>query len=319
MTNRVWYDRGGLSSADELPIDHGEIRRIYARLAEDVLVREDRLRDELPIEATAGIHAHVRSLVENWKTGRKSLRTVPVANVYSRLERSVDPSLRRTLAGLDAIVNVLDDVIDTRDLATETRIGLTVNAAFSAVLLTENAPRGNRTEVRDVLRDYFTALFQIPTVEAELFETMERARTDRNEAIAAERIYAYRARDIDALVRLPAVTIGVGPETERRLLPDLRAYRARRLLFKDIRDVERDVEDGDVTPVVHFLRTRDSIDDTATVIEELYRSFEYTDAGHEQYGTSFGNWRTRSRISPRRYGAPEPTSRASPRDRPAGR
>jgi hypothetical protein len=188
------------------------------------------------------------------------------------------------LTGLDATVNTLDDAIDTKELSVETRISLTVNAAFSAVLMIENCPRGSRTEIRDVLTEYFTALFQIPLVERQLFQSMQDATTKRERQTAAQHIYAYCARDIDAFARLSAVVHEISSETEQQILQDLRTYRARRLLFKDIRDVERDLVDEDMTPIIQFIRHHDSVAPVEEAIEKLYGSFSYTDSGEAYYG-----------------------------------
>jgi len=266
-------------------VSASEIRRIYADLGEDVSAREDRLREDLPIGTTAGVHAHLDRVVDDWEAGRKSLRTVPVCDVYARhLGRPLEDSMTRLLVGLDAAVNVLDDIIDTPDLSPEARVALTVNAAFSAVLIAENCPRDARDAVRDRLRDYFTALFQVPMVERRLLASM-RAAANRTEALsAAEQVYAYRARDIDAFARVPASVSRLDPDVERRLLGDLRAYRARRLLFKDIRDVERDLADGDATPVIHLLRRHDDAGGAADAVLNLYGRFSYSERGRGAYG-----------------------------------
>lgn len=274
-----------IRNVTDLPVAPREIRRIYARLVEDIAAREQGLRGDLPVEAVAEIHTDLQEVVDNWEHRRKSLRTVPACNVYTReCKQSVGTPIRRTLTSLDAIVNVLDDIIDTRELSEELRIGLTVNAAFSAVLMAESCPDSLRAEAGDLLREYFTALFQVPLVERELFETMTEATNPQKRRDIAERIYAYRARDVDAFARLPSVVLGVSQETEQRLLSDLRAYRARRLLFKDISDVERDLSDGDITPLIHLLRTHETTANVVDAIEDLRSRFDYSDAGRRRYG-----------------------------------
>ncbi|MFB6139954.1 MAG: hypothetical protein ABEJ26_05920 [Halosimplex sp.] len=269
----------------EYPVRPESVRRRYRELADDVRDRERRIRGDLPVETTAGIHAHLRGVVTDWETGRKSLRTVPVCNAVARqVGRSPGDDLTAVLTALDASVNVLDDVIDTRELSPRTRVALTANAAFSAAFLAENCPPDSRAAVGSRLREYFTALFQIPLVERELFAEMTDASEADSRTRAAERIYAYRARDIDAFVRIATLLSDVDADCGRRLLGDLRAYRARRLLFKDIADVERDLADGDVTPVVHLLDRHDSAEAVADSVEELYGRFPYSDAGAERYG-----------------------------------
>lgn len=267
------------------PIGSDEIGQLYADLAEDVLTREQGLREDLPIESTAEVHTHLRELVKDWKSGRKSVRTLPVCEVYTReLGKPLEESLKELLTGLDASINVLDDIIDTQELTPEARIGLTVNAAFSAVLLAENCPSGVRDKVGNQLRDYFTALFQIPLVEQRLFASMENVETEDQRRQAAEQTYAYRSRDIDAFADIAAVVTDLDSETKPRVRHDLRTYRARRLLFKDIHDVERDLRDDDMTPVIQLLRHHETTDEIIAAVMDLYRRFSYSKAGNERYG-----------------------------------
>jgi hypothetical protein len=271
---------------DGHPVGSDEIGQLYADLAEDVSLRERQLQEELPIESTAEIHTHLRGVVNDWGSGRKSVRTVPVCEAYTQeLGRPLEESLKQLLTGLDASINVLDDIIDTQELTPQVRIGLTVNAAFSAVLLAENCPPGTREEVGNQLREYFTALFQIPLVERRLFASMEDAETEDQRQQAAEQIYAYRSRDIDGFADIAAVATNLDPGTKERVRRDLRTYRARRLLFKDIRDVERDLRDEDMTPVIQLLQHHETTEETVEAVLDLYGRFSYSEIGKERYGS----------------------------------
>lgn len=269
----------------EQSVGSDEIEQLYADLAEDVSTRERQLREELPIESTAEIHAYLFGVVKDWKNGRKSVRTVPVCEVYTQeLGKPLEESLKQLFAGLDASINVLDDIIDTQELTPQVRIGLTVKVAFSAVLLAENCPPRTRDEVGNQLREYFTALFQIPLVEQRLFASMEDAETEDQRQQAAEQMYVYRSRDIDAFVNIAAVVTDLDTETKMRVRHDLRTYRARRLLFKDIRDVERDLRDNDMTPVIQLLQHHETTDEIVAAVMDLYRRFSYSEVGNERYG-----------------------------------
>lgn len=268
-----------------LPVPHTEVERIYTDLADEIAVLEERLSDDLPVETTAGLPDHLHDAVNNWEVGRKSLRTVPACNVYARhCNTPVPDAVKRTLTGLDATINVFDDIIDTRNLTTQSKIALTVNAAFSSVLMVESAPPEANAEINEILLDYFTTVFQIPLVEGDLFERMTDATSPEERRAAAEEFYAYRSRDIDAFARIPAALMDLDPAAEERLLEDLRTYRGRRLLFKDIRDVERDLADGDTTPIIYFLRTCDETEEVVDVVKTLYNRFTYSDAGLLSYG-----------------------------------
>ncbi|MFB6127892.1 MAG: hypothetical protein ABEJ79_11445 [Halolamina sp.] len=268
-----------------LPVSRHEVRRVYADLADDVSAREQALADVLPVDAAAGLSDSLWEVVDNWESGRKSLRTVPACNVYAcHSEQPLGDGLIRTLTGLDATINLYDDIIDTRELSTRSKVALTVNAALAGVLTTDGCPPAAKPAVTEALFDYFTTVFQIPPVERELLGEMATVDSQRERRAAAERFYAYRSRDIDALARIPAAVLDVDDGAAQRLLEDLRTYRCRRLLFKDIRDVERHLADGDTTPVLHLLQTADQTSDVVEAIEDLYARFTYSTSGQVVYG-----------------------------------
>ena len=268
----------------ELPVEPEGIHAIYLEIADEIFAHEETLRNSLPIDTTAGISTHLTEIVDRWDDGCKSLRTTPTANVYAReCGDPPDPYILRVLVGLDAEVNVLDDIIDTKDLPTVRRVALTANAAFASLLIAESAPPAHREAIATVLREYFTSLFQIPLVESRLFEKMRDAATPTARRDAAWEIYAYRACDIDAFARIPGLVVGLDEQTKQRLLSDLRVYRARRLLYKDIRDVSRDLADDDMTPIVALLTSYDSIETVVTEVEQIYDQFEYTTTGKARY------------------------------------
>lgn len=266
-------------------IESGEIEQLYADLAEDVSTREKQLRKNFQLNRP---QRSIRTYVGSSTTGRADENpsgAVSVCEVYTQeLGKPLEGSLKQLLTGLDASINVLDDIIDTQELTPQTRISLTVNAAFSAVLLAENCPPETRDEVGNQLRGYFTALFQIPLVEQRLFALMENAETKDQRQQVAEQIDAYRSRDIDAFADIAAVITDLDTETKSRVRHDLQAYRARRLLFKDISDVERDLRDDDMTPVIQLLQHHETTDELVAAVMDLYHRFSYSETGHERYG-----------------------------------
>ncbi|THE64614.1 hypothetical protein D8Y22_11905 [Salinadaptatus halalkaliphilus] len=267
-----------------LAVEPDEIYAIYLEIADEIFADEESLRNSLPIDATAGVSRHLSGVVDRWSDARKSLRTIPTANVYAReLDDLPDQSILRILVGLDAEVNALDDIIDTEDLSTERRVALTANAAFASMLIAESVPTAHREAIATVLREYFTALFQIPLVEARLFEQVRNASTKTGQREATREIYAYRARDIDAFARIPALVFGLDEQTKQRIISDLRTYRAHRLLYKDIHDVSRDLADDDMTPVIALLTAYDSIETIMAKVEQIYDHFEYTATGETRY------------------------------------
>lgn len=254
---------------------------IYGELVEDVRQREQELqREELDSEA-AGVAGLLERPIETWADDEKSLRTAPVIVAYDESGVGVEEDTREILTGLDASINVLDDIIDTGDLGKQEKVELTANAAFSGMLAFGGAPAEYQGEVRDVVTQYLTELFQIPMVEERELSQIREADSVEEAMEPSRTSYAYRARDMDAFSQMPSVMNDM--DYPNSLTEDLRTFRAKELIAKDVHDVPRDLEDGDITPVVELMRMADS-EGAYDAVNELMQSFEYTDEGQEAYG-----------------------------------
>jgi hypothetical protein len=256
---------------------------LYEELIEDVAERERDLQENDPaIEEVTGVSSLLERPPETWENEQKSLRTAPSVFVYEQTGHEVDEQTKELLTGLDASINVLDDIIDTKDLGKRERVELTANAAFSGMMSFSNTPDEYRDEVQDMVTQYLTELFQIPMVEQEEIGKI-RGAEDVNEAVGPSKdSYSYRARDIDAFARIPSLFND--KEYPNSLTEDLRSFRAKELIIKDIHDVARDLEDNDITPVIELMNKAESKQEAYNAVEDLIESFEYSTEGGEQYG-----------------------------------
>lgn len=272
-----------------LPVDPQDIHRIYRELADEVTTREQVLANELPVDTPANVATYLKEVVTDWQSGRKSLRNVPVLTVYhTYLDGTVSEGLTRLLTGLDALINVLDDFVDTPNAPTEMRIRFAFNAAIAPTLLWQHAPPNHVAELGDLLMQYLVEIFQIPLVERELLAQFQTADSRPERLRTAHALYAYRACDIAAFARIPAIVHDVDAETTEQLVADLCAFRARQLLFKDIHDVERDLHDDDETPVLWLLTHESEVAEIESFVTDLYGGFPYSEAGREAYGEQLG-------------------------------
>lgn len=78
------------------------------------------------------------------------------------------------LVGLDALINVLDDTIDTATLDVDEKIMLTSNAAFSSTELLRNIPSDALSDVAERFQSYFTMVSQIIAVEQRLLTEFQK-------------------------------------------------------------------------------------------------------------------------------------------------
>jgi len=270
-----------------------EPQRIYDRyevLAERVATEEARILPQLPLAEPQGLDDIVRGCITNWKDKRKSLRTVAVLNA---IDHAVDGDLPDAcvdvLVSLDALINVLDDIIDDASPSKPAKIGYTVNAAFATTSLYSNLSDSVQKHASKTLFEYFTKLFQIPKVESSLLARMQGKTSPAERVATATEIYEYRALDMEAFVEIAlqiytdSANSALDQSVRAALHEDLVTYRARCLLFKDVYDIERDYRDDDVTPVLARVKsTRDP-----AVVEQfitgIANQFSYSADSRDSY------------------------------------
>jgi len=262
----------------------------YEALAERVATEEARLLHQFPLDEPQGLDDAIRGCISNWENQRKSLRTVAVVNA---LEHVVDGDVPTVcvdvLVSLDAVINVLDDIIDDRSPSKADKIGYTANAAFATTLLHSSLPGSVHEQAIEYLFEYFTQLFQTPKVESRLLAGMQRETRRAERVTTAAEIYQYRASTIDAFVELalliyadsgqPKLSQSVG----EALRDDLVTHRARCLLFKDVYDIKRDCRDDDVTPVLARVEATEDAAAVAAFIDDVANRFSYSTDSRDSY------------------------------------
>ena len=255
---------------------------IYEDLVQDVKEREQELQEEdLADKEVTGVSRLLERPPETWENDQKSLRTAPSVLVYEETGHEVDESTRELLTGLDASINVLDDIIDTQELGKRERVELTANAAFSGMLSFTNTPDQYRDEVQDMVTQYLTELFQIPMVEEEEIGNIRNSETVRGAIEPSRESYSYRARDIDAFAQIPSLFNE--KDYPNQITEDLQNFRAKELIIKDVHDVSRDLQDNDITPIIELMNKADSKQEAYAAVEELIDSFDYSASGRDTY------------------------------------
>lgn len=260
------------------------VSEVYLEVARDAQQYEDTLEHDLPPYIDVGSVTDSLCLpLEFWETGRKPSRVTPSIAVYSRyLDQDESRTVLRILVGLDVMVAMLDEVVDSERSDKRYRSDLATNIAFSSLLAFSSVPHETADVVTDAITQYLVEASRIPTVERAVQRELSSLGPEEPAMELIRFSYGFRARDLSVFGTVPALIYDIDRETADRIVSDLQTYRAHFLLFDDVRDVERDRRDGIETPVTWLLKTYRDAESVSKRITELYRSFEYSDAGYRE-------------------------------------
>jgi len=264
------HELRGVAERDE------EVRAVYRSLVRDVEARDGGVGPASPV-TVAPIADHLSLPLDLWNDDRKPTRTVPTLAAYDHyVELDDGEDLRRILVGLDVLVTMLDEFIDSAQADSDDRLRLAVNVAFASLLSFGSIP-DDADGTTELLLDYLVEAARIPSVEHGVQRELDAISAPDRAMELLRFAYAYRARDISVFGRLPALHYDVDERTADRIVSDLETCRAHYLLFDDVRDVRQDARNGIETPVLWLLRTRDDVDDVMDRLVEIYRTFEYAE------------------------------------------
>lgn len=257
-----------------------EVREVYRSLERRVRSREEVVSESPPDGVETGLESVAESLslpVELWTSGAKPTRTVPALVAYERhLDGETFDSVLDVLVGLDVLVTMLDEFIDTADAGARHRTDLAINTAFASLLSFTSVPAGDQERVVGTITDFLVRTARIPATERAVQKRLASV-DDPDRAMELMRFsYATRSRDISAFGRIPAIVHDVDARAASRIVDDLETYRAHYLLFDDIRDVREDRRNGTETPATWVLATSETPEEALGRLGEIFAAFEYS-------------------------------------------
>jgi len=270
--------------APQRSVNAETVTDIYETLIRAVAVRDEGL-DHSPLpESLAGTVATEMYLpLWLWEQGEKPTRTEPVLRLYTgHIEESERTELRCLLVGLDVFIAMLDEFIDSDCSSGQYRLSLAINIAFGSLLSFGSIPREHRSDVVELLLAYFVEIARIPMVETATTDALEATESTAEQNELIRFAYGYRARDISVFGRLPSLLCDIDDSTVEDIVHDLQMYRARYLLFDDLRDVCEDSRNNIQTPGLWLLAEHDDSEALRDRLAEIYESFEYADNTHRQ-------------------------------------
>lgn len=256
-----------------------QVAAVYQSLLCDIRRRDSRLDTDSPdgIDVPS-IGAELRLPLLLWATGEKPTRTVPALVAHDRTFEASETPLLRALVGLDVLVTMLDEFIDRETAGGSYRLQVAINAAFASLFSFTNLPPSDAEAVVATTTDYLVQTARIPAVERAVQRELRAADTRERERELIRFAYATRAGDIAVFGRLPGIVHDTSPERLDRIVRDLITYRARYLVFDDIRDVGADRLNGDETPVGWLLATHDDPDTVRDILAAVIAQFEYEES-----------------------------------------
>jgi len=254
---------------------------VYEALVQTVRARDDGLNRTSPPELDSeSVADYLHLPLELWARGAKPSRTVPALVAYDRsLDQNRDGTLERILVGLDVLVTMLDEFVDSdpHRIDDRYRLRLAVNTAFASLLSFGSVPATAKGRVLSELLHYLIETARIPSVERTVQGVLDTRSTPGELLDILEFAYAYRARDISAFGKLPPILHDIDDGTAERVQRDLMTYRAHYLVFDDLRDVSQDRADGIENPVMWLLRACDRPEEVVDQLAAVYAAFEYSD------------------------------------------
>lgn len=263
----------------ELRLTHDQAGHIYDRIINDISSFESDIESDLPIEQSMQMPKLLDKTAANLASGRRTARSVPAVNLYSNLAaEEISTMLIEALVGLDVVVNAADDIIDIEQLDRNQSAIVAANALFGHTFLLDNPALTHA--VGATLREYYTALAQIPRVERELQKSLRQADSREERISITYDVYEYDAIDIDVFATIPGKELDISDETAELARDGLRCFRARHLLLEDLRHIERTLRQGDTNPVLYLVQNSEPADAAAEITAALER-FEYPDGTPE--------------------------------------
>lgn len=189
-------------------------------------------------------------LTEKWKSGKKCIRTLSAVKAFP--EYSMD-SLK-LLISIDAIVNILDDLLDEN---LEEHVQNVYILEIIRILAYYHYQNTN-----DVLRyhigNYFNKGIIIALLEKHFYDLIKNENRDKKLLEIAINVYNIRSLDIDIFIEIPLLASNT-IQCKDVVLKVARIFRALELIKKDFLDVKHDLENGQETLFTMFWNRKNDL------------------------------------------------------------
>ena len=172
------------------------------------------------------------SLIEKWKLGKKFLRTYTVMKAFNG-----EPiNSTRSILLIDAIINILDDLID--ETLVEKEMHFYVVELIRA--LADYQLQSSTDEEREQLSAYLNKCITIALLERHYYDLIKSEESYDEILRCSRSIYQTRSLDMDIFIQISLM--GRDDLPARDIIRAGRIHRALELLKKDVLDFEHDVK-----------------------------------------------------------------------------
>ncbi len=211
-----------------------------------------------PINLSAG------ALVERWLVGRKTVRTSYAQMMIPGYPESV---LSLSLL-LDAIINILDDLLDEVLIQEQRATYILELVRILAVY--------NHLSISDSLRQriatYFNKCICIVISESIFRDKIREAKNSEKKIDYTIQCYDVKSIDMDIFIELPLIALHGARIRLNEILQLARVHRAIALIKKDFQDIEHDMKNGTETPI--FLLSREGSEELKQYMMKLFKHYK---------------------------------------------
>lgn len=254
-----------------------ELRQLYLSTIDNNLriigeiVGEVQISDSIPVEQFKNmLDRSSQSLVDKWKSGRKSLRTEIAVKVLPKYPSAV----LKTSLMIDAIINLLDDNLD--ELMTKEERVLNIVELVRATAIFNQQPASN--EIKQRISGYFNKVLCIGISEI-LYGGKIKASGDFSQQLQyLIQCYDCKSLVTDIFFELPLLELYGNDKRIKDIVSLARIHRAVHQIKKDYRDLEWDIKNHTETPIIILSKKEGSVGQYMDAMMEHYekesRKFE---------------------------------------------
>lgn len=209
------------------------------------------------------INSGIENLIQKWRSGRKILRT----NVAKEIIDDYPEKILRSSIIIDASINLLDDLFDEKMDKQEKGLYIIELLRINAILLNE----GLNVQQQKYLSMYYNKLLCIAIPEFIYKEKIMNSDYIDDVIRMTMQCYDCKSMDMDIFLELPLSEMDKTSDEIQSTVDMGRIHRALVLMKKDIQDIDHDVSNDTITPMV-ILHQRDDFKKTVLTIIDEYLS-----------------------------------------------
>ncbi|RLF44826.1 MAG: hypothetical protein DRN17_03765 [Thermoplasmata archaeon] len=209
----------------------------------EVIVKQLQIIDTIPIEQFSNIFNKTsHNLVDKWNRGQKSLRT----EIAFKIIPNYPTTVLKTSLTLDAMINLLDDILDELMEKEERGIYIIELIRVLAIFNQQNIS----TEVQNKVSEYFNKILCIAITEIIYKEKIKKSKDFNQRLHNSIQCYNYKSMDMDIFIELPLIEVFGNAKDMDTMVALGRVHRAVCIIKKDFKDLKHDIEQNTETPIV---------------------------------------------------------------------